>query len=35
MARLRYAEVDQDAPDVSTLKDFRFMLYWTPPTPMP
>ncbi len=33
MARLRYAEIDQDAPDTSTFKDLRFMVYWTPPTP--
>jgi hypothetical protein len=33
MARLRYAEVDQDAPGVSTLKDLRVMVYWTPQTP--
>ena len=33
MARLRYAEVDNDAPDTSTLKDLRVMIYWTPPTP--
>jgi hypothetical protein len=33
MARLRYAEVDQDDPANSTLKDFRFMVYWTPQTP--
>jgi hypothetical protein len=33
MARLRYAEVDQDAPNVSTLKDLRVMIYWTPQTP--
>jgi hypothetical protein len=33
MARLRYAEVDQDGPGVSTLKDLRVMVYWTPQTP--
>ena len=33
MARLRYAEIDQDAPNVSTFKDLRFMVYWTPQTP--
>ena len=33
MARVRYAEVDQDAPGVSTLKDLRVMVYWTPQTP--
>jgi hypothetical protein len=33
MARLRYAEIDQDAPDVSTFKDLRVMVYWTPQTP--
>lgn len=33
MARLRYAEIDQDAPDVSTFKDLRLMVYWTPQTP--
>jgi len=30
MARLRYAQVDQDAPGVSDLKDLRVMVYWTP-----
>jgi hypothetical protein len=33
MARLRYAEIDQDAPGVSTFKDLRVMVYWTPQTP--
>jgi hypothetical protein len=33
MARLRYAEVDNDAPDTDTLKDLRVMIYWTPQTP--
>jgi len=33
MARLRYAEVSNDAPDTSTLKDLRVMIYWTPKTP--
>jgi hypothetical protein len=33
MARLRYAEVENDAPDTRTLKDLRVMIYWTPRTP--
>jgi len=33
MARLRYAEVSNDAPDTSNLKDLRVMVYWTPQTP--
>ena len=33
MARLRYAQVDQDAPGSSDLKDLRLMVFWDPKTP--
>jgi hypothetical protein len=33
MARLRYAQVDNEQPGTSDLKDLRFMVFWDPTTP--